>query len=216
MVLRTRRQWQRCLQRKEKRRRALVKVSDGRGGSVFTGPWDWQKQRWRWPRKTIPRTRQRQWRRCQRARNRQHVWEIRDNDGGGGGSTTGPRNLRRWWRRRRRNMSTKTSTMTAEASAEDIRRAQRTKDNSGGDRGSKTSSVYWQQQRSVDFTCYRVANSNTVLSLSPCCLVLIFFSSDCLFYHLMQERLSVLQSREKYFCTKCTLTLHMYPLRQGD
>ena len=35
--------------------------------------------------------------------------------------------------------------------------------------------VYWQQQRSIDFPCYCVANSNTVLSLSCRCLVLYCF-----------------------------------------
>ena len=36
------------------------------------------------------------------------------------------------------------------------------------------------------------------------------------FYRSLQDRLSVLQSCGKYFCTKCTLTLRMYPLCTGD
>ena len=47
-------------------------------------------------------------------------------------------------------------------------------DNNGGGSGSTTGLVDWQQQRSVDFPYYRVANSNTVSSLSICYLVLIF------------------------------------------
>ena len=72
-------------------------------------------------------------------------------------------------------MSTKTTTTTTDASAEDRRRVLDIKDNDGGGRRSTTGLVNWQQQRSVDFTCFQVATSNTVSSLSGRCLVLIFF-----------------------------------------
>ena len=112
-------------------------------------------------------------------------------------------------------MSTKTTTRTTEASAEDRQRVQGIKDDGGGGTGSMTGMVDWKQQRSVDFTCYWVAHSNTVSSLSIYCLVLILFSSYY-FFRLLQEILSVLQSCGKYFCTKCTLTLRMYPLNTRE
>ena len=43
------------------------------------------------------------------------------------------------------------------------------------------------------FRCSCVANINTVLSLSCCCLVLIFLSSHLCFYCFLQDRLSVLK-----------------------
>ena len=84
-------------------------------------------------------------------------------------------------------MSTKTTTMTMDASAEDRRRVQGIKyDDEGGSR-STTVLADGQQQRSVDFHFLRVANSNTVSSLSSLCLALIFFSSDSLFFvHYMK------------------------------
>ena len=71
-----------------------------------------------------------------------------------------------------------TTTTTKEASAEDRGRVQGIGDNDGGGSGSTTGPVDWQRQRSVDFTFYSVANSNTVSSLTRRCLVLILFSSD--------------------------------------
>ena len=95
-----------------------------------------------------------------------------------------------------RKMSTKTSTTTTDASSEDRRRVQGIEDDEGGDSRSTTGLVDWQQQRSVDFPSFQIANINTVSSLSSCCLVLIFFSLDSFF-----EILSVLQSCGKYVCT---------------
>ena len=108
-------------------------------------------------------------------------------------------------------MSTKTKITTTDMSAEDRRRVQGIRDDVGGGRGSETGTVDWKQQWSVDFTCYHVAYSNTVSSLSRRCLILIFFSSNSSLCFSLQEILSVLQSCGTYFCTKCTLTLHMYP-----
>ena len=78
-------------------------------------------------------------------------------------------------------MSKETITTTKEASAEARRRVQGIKDNDGGGSRSTTGPVDWQRQRSVDLTCYRVANSNTISPLSIRCLVLILFSLDSLF-----------------------------------
>ena len=78
-------------------------------------------------------------------------------------------------------MSTKTTTTTKEASAEDRQRVQGIEDDNGGGSGLTTGPVDWQQQRSVGFPYFWVANSNTVSSLSSCCLVLILFSSDSFF-----------------------------------
>ena len=52
------------------------------------------------------------------------------------------------------------------------------------------------------------------LILNQDCLVLILSSYD--FFRSLHEILSVLQSREKYFGTKCTLTLRIYPLRTSE
>ena len=49
------------------------------------------------------------------------------------------------------------------------------------------------------------------LDLLPC-FNLVFFRFFC----LLHEKPSVLQSREKYFGTNCTLTLRMYPLRTRE
>ena len=72
-------------------------------------------------------------------------------------------------------MSTKTTAMKTDASAEDRRRVQGIEDDDGGGSGSTTVPVDWQQQRSVYFPCFQVANSNTVSSLSSCCIVLYCF-----------------------------------------
>ena len=125
-------------------------------------------------------------------------------------------NLLRQRRHRQRKTRTKTTTTTMEASTEDIQRVQGIRDDNGGGSGLTTGPVDWQQQRSVGFTCYRVANSNTVSSLYICCIVLILFSSDSILPRSLQEIISVLQSCGKYFCTNCTLTLRMYPLRTGE
>ena len=79
-------------------------------------------------------------------------------------------------------MHTNTTTTTTDASEEDRRRVQGIEDN---DRvGSRLTRVLvdWQQQQSVGFLCFRVSKSNTVLSLSIRCLVLILFSSDYFFF----------------------------------
>ena len=72
---------------------------------------------------------------------------------------------------------TNTTKTTTEALAEDRRRVQGIGDDNGGGNGMMTGPVDWQRQRSVDFLCYRVANSNTVLYLSRRCLVLILVNS---------------------------------------
>ena len=74
-------------------------------------------------------------------------------------------------------MRTKTTTTTIEVSVEDIRRIQGIRDDNGGGSGLTTGLEDWQRQQSVDFTCYCVANSNNVSSLSCRCLILILFSS---------------------------------------
>ena len=72
-------------------------------------------------------------------------------------------------------MSTKTKATTIDVSVKDRWRVQGIKDDDGGGSGLTMGLVDWQQQRSVDFPCFRVANSNTVSSLSSRCLVLVFF-----------------------------------------
>ena len=59
-------------------------------------------------------------------------------------------------------MSTKTSTPTPDASAEDRQHVQGIEDDKRGGSGLTTGLVNWQLQRSVDFPCFLVANSNTV------------------------------------------------------
>ena len=75
-------------------------------------------------------------------------------------------------------MITKTTTTTTEALEEDRRRVQGIRDDDGDGSGPKMGLVDWQRQQSVDFPCYRVANSNTISSLSRRCLILVLFSSD--------------------------------------
>ena len=87
-------------------------------------------------------------------------------------------------------MITKTNTTTNEALAEDIRRVQGIGDDNGGGIVLMTGPIDWQQQQSVDFPCYRVANSNTVSYFSHCCLVLIFFSSDYFFLFTARNTIS--------------------------
>ena len=62
-------------------------------------------------------------------------------------------------------MNTETITTKMEASEEDRIRVQGKGDDDGGGSGSTARPVDWQQQRSVGFTCYRVANSYTISSL---------------------------------------------------
>ena len=112
-------------------------------------------------------------------------------------------------------MSTKTKATTIDVSVKDRWRVQGIKDDDGGGSGLTMGLVDWQQQRSVDFPCFRVANSNTVSSLSSRCLVLVFFH-QIPFFRSLHEILSVLQSCGKCFCTKCTLTLRMHPLCRGE
>ena len=104
--------------------------------------------------------------------------------------TTGPRNLRRQRRCWRRKMSTKTSTMTTEASEEDRQNVQGIRDNNRSVSGSKTGPIGWQRLQSVDFPFYCVANSNIVSSLSCRYLVLIFFSSHFFFLFTARNTIS--------------------------
>ena len=69
----------------------------------------------------------------------------------------------------------KTSTTTTDASSKDRQSIQGIEDDDGGGSGL-------QRRRSVDFTFYCVANSNTVSSLSYRCLVSVLFSSDSFFF----------------------------------
>ena len=78
-------------------------------------------------------------------------------------------------------MSTYTTTKTTYSSVKDRQCVQGILGKDGGGIGSTTSPMGWKQERGVDFPCYHVANSNTVLSLSRRCLVLILFSSDYFF-----------------------------------
>ena len=59
-----------------------------------------------------------------------------------------------------------------------------------------------------------------LLTVTLFCLYLFavsfFFFIRFLFFRSLQEILSVMQSCGKYSCTKCTLTLRMYPLRTGE
>ena len=213
---RSQRQQLRRQLRKHKIQRVWVNVSNGGGTSVFMGRGYWLQQRRRRKSKTVQRTQWRWRRRWQRTRDTWRVRGIGDNNGGGGGETTGLGNTRQQRRHRRRKISTKTTTTTTDALAEDWRRVQGIEDNNRGGSRLTTVLVDWQWQWSVDFTCFQVAISNTVLPLSSCCLVLILFSSDSFFPRSLHEILSVLQSCGKYFCTKCTPTLRMYPLRTGE
>ena len=70
------------------------------------------------------------------------------------------------------------------------------------DSGAMMSQVDWGRQQRFD------------LPFLICCLVLILFSS--VFFRSLNEILSVLQSRKKYFVTNCTLTFRMYPLRTRE
>ena len=84
----------------------------------------------------------------------------------------------------------KTTTTSTEASAEDRQRVQEIGDNNGCGSGLTTGPVDWQRQRSVDFPCYWVANSNTVSSLYICCIVLILFSLDYFFLFAARNTIS--------------------------
>ena len=64
------------------------------------------------------------------------------------------------------------------------------------------SQVDWRQQQRFDFTFF---------VLRPC-FNPVFFQFFC----SLHEKLSVLQTREKYFGTNCTLNLRMYPLRTRE
>ena len=124
---------------------------------------------------------------------------------------TVPRNLRQRRRRRRRKMSTKITTTTTDTSAEYRWYAQGIGDKDGGGRGSTTAPVDWQQQWGVDYPCYCVATSNTVSSLSCCCLVLIYFSSGSLPPVYCKKYYQYCNHEENIFFTKCTWTLLIYP-----
>ena len=100
--------------------------------------------------------------------------------------------------------------MTTEASAEDRRCVQGIGDNDIDGSGSTTGPVDWQQQGSVDFTCYRAANSNTVSSLSIRCLVLILFSSDYFFLFAARNTISIAIMR-KIFLYQVYINLAYVP-----
>ena len=154
-------------------RSAQVNVCNSGCGDVFMGPGYWQQQRWRWRKKTEPRTQQQRHRRCRRMRKWLCVWEIRDNDRGGGGSKMVPRGLWQRHRRRGRKMSTKISTTTTTTLSEGRRYIQGIRDGNGGGNSSAAVPMDWQWRWSVDFTCYHIATSNTISSLS-----LLFFCFD--------------------------------------
>ena len=75
----------------------------------------------------------------------------------------------------------KTLTTKTEASVEDRQRVQGIGDDNKGVSGLTTGPMDWQRRQSVNFPCYYAANSNTILSLFRCCLVLKLFSSDYFF-----------------------------------
>ena len=87
-------------------------------------------------------------------------------------------------------MSTKTTTTTMEASAEEIRSVQGIRDDNRGSSGSMTGPVDWKRQCSVDFIFCWVDNSNTVLYLYIFCLVLILFSPDYFFMFAARKTIS--------------------------
>ena len=137
--------------------------------------------------------------RWHRIRNIQRVQGIRDNNGGRKESTIGPRNLQRQWRIQWRNMSTKiTTTTTTEALAENRPRVQGIGDDDGGGSGLTTGLVDSQRQRSLHFPCYRIANSNTVSSLSRCCLVLYYFHQIPLFLFTARNTISTAIMRKTF------------------
>ena len=208
-------QQQRHQLRKKKRQRVRVNVSDGGCGSVFTGLVYWQKRRRHCQSKTGLHTQRWQRMRQKRTRNRQCVWGIGDNDGYGNGLMTGPRNLRQQRRRQRRKISTETTTTTTDASVEDIQRVQGIGYDNRHGSGSTMVPADWQRQRSVDFPYYHVAYSNIVSSLSCRYLVLRLFSSDWFSFLITARKTISTAITRKYFCTKCTLTLCMYPLFTG-
>ena len=96
---------------------------------------------------------------------RQRAWGIYDGNGGVRGG--------RWERILQKNKT--------DASAEDIRCVQGIEDNDGAGSGSTTGLMGWQRQWSDDFTCFQVANSDTVSSISSYFIVLILISSDFFF-----------------------------------
>ena len=70
-----------------------------------------------------------------------------------------------------------------------------------------------------DIVSIFLAIASLTVILSRLCLVLIlfwYFFRPIPFFGSLQEKLSVLQSCGKYVCTKCTLTLRIYPLRTGE
>ena len=92
--------------------------------------------------------------------------------------TTLPREYRQQLGRQGLENGPEESTTTTEASAEDRQHVKEIGDNARGGSGSTTGPVDCQWQRSVDYPCYRVANSKTLLSLSRQYLVFVLFSSD--------------------------------------
>ena len=97
-------------------------------------------------------------------------------------------------------MSTKTSTTTTQASVEDKRHVQGIRGNDGGCIGSTTGPMDWKRQQSVNFPFYRVANSNTVSSLSCRCLVLILFSSDSFIFFTARKTISTAIMGKIFLC----------------
>ena len=76
-------------------------------------------------------------------------------------------------------MSTKTTTMTTEALADDRQRVQGVRDDGRGGNGSMTVPLDWKRQLSIDISYYCVANSNTVSWMS--CFDIVFIELLFLF-----------------------------------
>ena len=109
-------------------------------------------------------------------------------------------------------MITKTKITTTGVLAEDRQHVQGIKDDDGGGRGLTTGPVDWQQQRSVDFPCFQVANSNNVSSLSSFCLVLILFSSDPFFSFAALNTISTAIMRKIFLCQVYTNLAYVPPM----
>ena len=130
-------------------------------------PMNWQRRQRRW------------WRKHKRRR----AWEN-FSDGGGGSVFTCPGNLQqqRWRRHRKTVLRTQWQRRSRRQRTKNILRVQGIRDGDGGGSGSTTGPMDFQRQLSVDFLCYCVTNSNTVVSLYRRCLVLVLFSSDSFFF----------------------------------
>ena len=182
MIPRTQQRQRMSQQRKQKRWRAPVNVSDGRGGDTFTFTVNWQQRRWSRQRNTILITHQQRQMCWRRTMNRRCVWGIRDENRGDEGFATSRRDIVQRQKRRMMKTSTKTSITTTEGLAEYRWRAQCIRDNDGDSSSLRKGPMDYQQRGSVNFRYYRVVNSNTFSSIYGCCLVLMIFS---LYYFFM-------------------------------